>query len=195
MLKHELPRMDWNTMGDPPSNANVSVEINGQSYEFDTSTVELGPPHAVCGMNYARYTHYEHNDNTYVVSLTTSRNASKDAGRHFYYAKYGVLVRNRTNTLIVQRGEDAHGTLLPHRAPETETAKGASVEQNGFSMLLPTGFCGAWRNHVRFRDGHVAPRKDARLPAATDSETREESRASEGSEQNRDRRKRRKIVK
>ena len=73
---------------------------------------------------------------------------AKEAGRHFYLAKYGVLVRNRTNTLIVHRPRDAHRTLLPHRGPEVEEASGASVEQNGFSMLLPQGFCGAWRNFV-----------------------------------------------
>jgi hypothetical protein len=104
-----LPRMDWNSFGCPPAGAHVSAVIDARVYEL--TGLHLGPLSAFAGQDYTRFTHSESNDNEYVVSLTTNRAVPEEQGRHFYYARYGVKVVNRTGALIVHRVGDAHGTM------------------------------------------------------------------------------------
>lgn len=101
--------MDWNSFGCPPAGAYVSAVVGAQVYEL--TGLQLGPLAALGGQDYTRFTHNESNDGEYVLSLTTERTVPEEAGRHFYVARYGVKVVNRTGALIVHRVGDAHGTM------------------------------------------------------------------------------------
>ena len=149
MERDNLPRMDWNMQG-KPVNSVISVNVNGKKHDF--STCELGPPSAVVAMNYAKYTHDEHNGNKYVISFTTNRTAGENEGRHFLFAKYGVKVPVRRNTVVVHRPTDLHGITLPHRSPKEDMDESLAPQQSGTSMLVADSLPRAWRNYNRWTD-------------------------------------------
>lgn len=93
ITENGLPRMDWNSLGKPVTGAHVSVILDSQKYEL--TGLDLGPCSATAEQNHSTFSHSGSCDNDYRVSLTTGRPAHESAGRHFYYAKYGVKVENR----------------------------------------------------------------------------------------------------
>ena len=74
------------------------------------------------------------------MSLTTGYKHER-LGGNFYYAKYGVLVKQAPNTFVIHKANDFHGTTV-HEQDYKPEKRGVRVKQpqvchRGFSLLIP----------------------------------------------------------
>lgn len=123
--EHDLPRMDM--MRD---DGTFSFRIDGKAVTF--RGLELPPPSAMSAINYARYTHKEHNGNNWVVAFTSSAPRSPARGGNFYLASYGIMMEPATNTVSAWHPLDYHGTTLYEMAEE----QGKIGKRHGHALRL-----------------------------------------------------------
>ena len=90
-------------------------DSNGIYYEFHNT--EFAPPQGNFAKNYARFCHHESNANKYCFAWTTSRLNKVQEGGEFFIADYSVKIEPSSDTMVVWRGRDYHGTTLPHCDP------------------------------------------------------------------------------
>ncbi|KAI9699308.1 MAG: hypothetical protein M1836_002918 [Candelina mexicana] len=131
-----LPPMDCNLKGRDPYRHLVCKSGN-QSHMF--TNIDLAPACGVAGGNYARFVHREGNANNYVTSLTTHRDLELPSGGNFFNADYGILIKAATNTCVVHRSTDYHGTTLLEKDPNEKT-----FLQRGLSIYLPPKTLRVW---------------------------------------------------
>ncbi|KAI9716557.1 MAG: hypothetical protein M1812_005288 [Candelaria pacifica] len=145
--KTGMPRMDSNLKGRDPDRR-YKVETGGRVFEFTYG--ELAPPCGVCGGNYSRYTHNERNATKNILSLTTHRSLSPEAGGNFYGASYAFLVKSQANTLVTHRVEDFHGTTLAQVNPGER-----NLYQTGISILIQGRLPAAWKDYKKGRNPDI----------------------------------------
>lgn len=91
-------------------------DSNGIYYEFHNT--ELAPPQGNFAKNYARFCHNESNATEYCFAWTTSRQNEAHEGGEFFIADYAIKVQPSSDTMVVWRGKDYHGTTLPLCDPQ-----------------------------------------------------------------------------
>ncbi len=136
-----LPPMDCNLKG-RDTYRHLVFRSGNQSHMF--TNIDLAPACGVAGGNYARFVHREANASNYVTSLTTKRSLELPSGGNFFNADYGILIKAATNTCVVHRSEDYHGTTLLEKDP-----KGNELLQRGLSIYLPPKMLNVWRAYKR----------------------------------------------
>ncbi|KAL9118248.1 MAG: hypothetical protein Q9187_005210 [Circinaria calcarea] len=105
-----LPRLGWNSL---ESSAEPVISVKTRNQDHELTNLPLGPPSGVCANLYEKYSHCERGDrDAWVFSLTTNFNGDADHGGTFYYADYGVMVRNARNTLTAHKSSKLHGTTV-----------------------------------------------------------------------------------
>ncbi|MCJ1435943.1 hypothetical protein MMC27_005319 [Xylographa pallens] len=135
----DMPKGDWNTHGELKE-ARVSVDAFSGQHEI--SGLELGPPSGVCAGVYSRACHFEDApaDGPWVMSLTTNYD-HLNLGGSFYSAKYGIMIKQATNTLIVHKATEWHGTTV-HDVDWFD--KSLVVQHRGFSLLVQNKLQSTW---------------------------------------------------
>ena len=91
-------------------------DSNGIYYEFHNT--ELAPPQGNFAKNYVRFCHNESNATKYCFAWTTSQQNDVHEGGEFFIADYAIQVQLSSDTMVVWRGKDYHGTTLPHYDPK-----------------------------------------------------------------------------
>ncbi|KAL9112652.1 MAG: hypothetical protein Q9187_007746, partial [Circinaria calcarea] len=136
-----LPRLGWNSL-ESSAEPTISVKTRNQDHEF--TNLPLGPPSGVCANLYEKYSHYERGDrDAWVFSLTTNFNGDADHGGTFYYADYGVMVRNARNTLIAHKSSNLHGTTVHEFNP-----RNPDLVHRGMSQTTSGRLRGAYEKFV-----------------------------------------------
>lgn len=74
---------------------------------------------------------------------TTYRTPNSPTGCHFYIAKYGIRIQQASNTLIVWKPGEAHGTSLPDAGPTKETD--TKFRQRAIAFVTSKRLEQAWR--------------------------------------------------
>ncbi|MCJ1394207.1 hypothetical protein MMC18_007085 [Xylographa bjoerkii] len=135
----DMPKGDWNTHG-KLKEARVSVDAFSGQHEL--SGLELGPPSGVCAGVYSRACHFEDAPakGPWVMSLTTNYD-HLNLGGSFYSAKYGIMIKQATNTLIVHKATEWHGTTV-HDVDWFD--KSLVVQHRGFSLLVQNKLQSTW---------------------------------------------------
>ncbi|MCJ1287173.1 hypothetical protein MMC26_006521 [Xylographa opegraphella] len=136
----DMPKGDWNTHG-VLTEGRVSVDAFAAQHEI--SGLELGPSSGVCAGVYSRACHFEDApaDCPWVMSLTTNYD-HLGLGGSFYAAKYGILIKQARNTLIVHRATEWHGTTV-HDVDWFDRA--LVVRHRGFSLLVQNKLQSTWK--------------------------------------------------
>lgn len=86
-----------------------------------------------------RFIHRETQPHTWAVSLTTSRDfdgklpANIEGGGNFFLSRYGIRIQAASNTLIVWKPTDWHGTSLYNLNPFERTK--AEFHQRGLAFV------------------------------------------------------------
>ncbi|KAH9919230.1 uncharacterized protein B0H18DRAFT_882131 [Fomitopsis serialis] len=166
LVKNQFCRMDGQgTMAENGgSHGTYCIQKGNDSVEFHN--VELAPPTAFMGANYARYVgnictvlhielvnsamHTEYQPHRFAFSWTTNRNLKDDEGGNFYIASYGVKVCMAPNTFIAWCPQDVHGTSLMHRDPYCNTPPFA---QWGISVATSSRLASIWK---KYQDGIIS---------------------------------------
>lgn len=73
---------------------------------------------------------------------TTHHNPNVPAGCNFYLSKYGVRIQQASNTLIVWRPEEEHGTSLPNFDPKISDP---SFCQRAIAFVTSNRLPSAWK--------------------------------------------------
>jgi hypothetical protein len=109
------------------------IQDNSNYYEFHSAN--LAPRQGNYAINYAGFTHNEHNAHEYCYSFTTSRHepTSQEYGNHFYLSDTAIKVESVGNSVVLWRGKDWHGTTLLNVRPDTLGDEG-SFSQVGLSI-------------------------------------------------------------
>ena len=154
-----IPRMDaYQTVGS--SKGSYMVSDLKQTYIFHD--VPLPPPLRdfypelckVCGttekgwpvFDYVfRFTHNEKTAHTYAVSWTTQRQCDQDVGGNFYISSYGIKVCVATDTIIVWRPKDYHGTSLPCCTPLSADDDVDDFSQVSLALVTSPNLVGLWK--------------------------------------------------
>ncbi|KJA15089.1 hypothetical protein HYPSUDRAFT_109030, partial [Hypholoma sublateritium FD-334 SS-4] len=137
------------------------VVIDGNQFLFQNA--ELAPPGGVIGQNYSRPIHYETQPHAFAVMWTTHRTPNTPDGCHFYLARYGIRIQQASNTLIVWRPEEEHGSSLPDVSPKESNPVFC---QRGVAFVTSNRLESAWR---KFQSG-LFTRQEAAEFAAGDHE-------------------------
>jgi hypothetical protein len=98
-------------------------------------SANLAPRQGNYAINYAGFTHNEHNAHEYCYSFTKSRHepTSQEYGNHFYLSDTAIKVESVGNSVVIWRGKDWYGTTLLNVRPDTLGDEG-SFSQVGWSI-------------------------------------------------------------
>lgn len=89
--------------------------------------------------------HHENQPHDYAVALTVRRNANPDDGGHFYLGSYGIKVESASNSIVVWRPKDSHGTSLQNRSPYDDDP---SFIQRGMAIVTSARLTNAWAKYA-----------------------------------------------
>lgn len=92
-----------------------------------------------------RCTHNEGSPHPYAVSWTTRRKCARGVGANFYISAYGIKVCSATDTIIVWRPKDFHGTSLPCCTPGMGEDDVDDFSQVSLAIVTPSHLLGLWK--------------------------------------------------
>ena len=92
-----------------------------------------------------RFIHNERTPHTYVISWTTCRKCDEGVGANFYVSASSIKVSTATDTIIVWKPKDYHGTSLPHCTPAGADEDVDDFLQVSLAIVTSPNLVGQWK--------------------------------------------------